>query len=281
MPKKSALREYLDTAKSESRMIGPVERHMLTRPLDTSRRLDVLHPSEMIKDDWCHRASCYLLMGRKPANPERPNLRLESIFHTGHDVHHKWQGWLREMGVLYGAWKVPTRQRLWALSADVPSSAEYAEVPLHDESLRIAGHSDGWVKGLGEDFLIEIKSIGPGTIRTEAPGLFEQGSDLATAWRNIRKPFRSHLKQGKLYLALGQRMADVGIFESFPSEIVFIYDLKADQSYKEFSVYYEDGECADVFAAAADIVAAVASGEVLECNIASNGCKKCKALEEA
>ena len=273
--KGSALSEWLKTKKVETRLLGPVERHILTREPDTSRRQDVLHPSELIKDDFCVRAACYRLMGYT-SKPDRPNLRLQSIFDEGHAIHAKWQGYLAEMGVLYGMWDT-LEGRTWALSADVYSDAKYREVPLTDDALRIAGHSDGWVKGLGEDFLIEIKSIGPGTIRTEQPSLFREG-DLFAAWKEIRRPFPTHVRQGQLYLALANRMAERGQLESAPQEIVFIYELKADQSAKEFVVAYDPVLAKDALDDAYDITKAVECDTLLDCRF--DGCKQCKSYEE-
>ena len=60
----SDLKKFLDAKKTATRLMGDVERYLLRRPLDP-RRTDVLHPSEIIKPDWCHRYSAYLLMGGK------------------------------------------------------------------------------------------------------------------------------------------------------------------------------------------------------------------------
>ena len=272
---KSPLTGWMESKKTPTRLIGPIERHILLRPLDTSRRQDVLHPSELVKDDFCVRAAYFRLIG-KVAPQERPNLRLQSIFDEGHAVHAKWQGYLAEMGVLYGVWDT-LEGRTWGLSGDLYGDAKYREVPLTDDALRIAGHSDGWVKGLGDDFLIEIKSIGPGTIRVENPSLFRNG-DLFAAWREVRRPFPTHVRQGQLYLALANRMKDRGELESAPQEIVFIYELKADQSAKEFVVAYDPALSKDALDDAYDIVKAVESGVAPDCRF--EGCKNCTAYEE-
>jgi CRISPR/Cas system-associated exonuclease Cas4 (RecB family) len=266
----------METRKIETRLLGPIERHLLTRPLDTSRRQDVLHPSELVKDDFCPRAAYFRLIG-KVLPPDRPNLRLQSIFDVGHSVHSKWQNYLQEMGVLYGVWETTRGPAAWDISSDLPAGARYKEVPLHDDGLRISGHSDGWVKGLGEDFLIEIKSIGPGTIRFENPALFRSG-DLFAAWKEIRRPFPTHMRQGQLYLALAQRMAERGELESAPDEIVFLYELKADQSVKEFVVTYDPILSKDALDDAYDITKAAEMGVAPDCR--SGGCKSCSVYEE-
>ena len=96
------LQKYLDTKKVPTRLIGEVERYILKKPR-SNRNTTVLHPSEIIKPDWCHRYSYYLLNGGEPKT-EKPSLRLQNIFDEGHAIHVKWQNRLAEMGVLYGMW---------------------------------------------------------------------------------------------------------------------------------------------------------------------------------
>jgi hypothetical protein len=153
---------------------------------------------------------------------------------------------------------------------------EYKEVTLKDERLRIVGHTDGWIKGIGNDCLIEIKSIGAGTLRFEAPELlYDADGDVTKAWKNIRRPFRSHLLQGQMYLELAHRMYG----NEAPKEIVFLYELKADQDYKEFTVK-ADYEIVDrVFFTAEKIIKAIDAGVMPECNVdPENGCKSCNLI---
>lgn len=276
-----ALKGYLDAGKSDSRLIGNVDRMLQTREPE-DRRLDVLHPSEISGAEWCHLASWHLLRGDR-VEPERPPLRLRSIFDEGHAIHAKWQGYVREGGWLYGVYACKRcGARAWALSPTVcglcgHNDVIYKEVPLVDDALRIAGHGDGWVKGLGDDFFIEIKSIGPGTIRKEIPALFEGGGDINTAWRNIKRPFTPHLRQGKLYLELGHRMVANGLLSSFPDEVVFLYELKQDQDFKEFQVYRDPEAVEYIFEAAQIVVDQVRADIPPPCNIdREKGCKKCR-----
>ena len=269
------LKKFLDAKKSNPRLIGDVERHLLSKPLDI-RRTDVLHPSEMAKADWCLRASYFALSGVE-VKKEKPNLRLQSIFDEGHFIHSKWQAWFREMKVLHGLWscQVCGESRYGTSPKTCPNCSAYShflvykEVPLFDEKLRIAGHSDGWIKGIGNDCLIEIKSIGSGTLRFEAPELIVKADgDLQKAWRSIRRPFRTHLMQGQIYLELMKRMGhDV-------NEIVYIYELKADQDYREFAVKADYELVADIFDNARIVVEAVENKTPLECNVGA-GCKSC------
>jgi hypothetical protein len=269
----SDLKRFLDAKKSNPRLIGDIERHLLAKKPE-DRRTDVLHPSEMAKSDWCLRASYFALSG-VPVKKETPNLRLQSIFDEGHSIHAKWQNWFSEMGVLHGYWDLGTpNNKSWATSKDLVGIPDkvYKEVPLVYDELRIAGHADGWIKGIGEDCLIEIKSIGAGTIRIEAPDLIAKADgDLQAAWRSIRRPFSTHVMQGQIYLELMRRLGhDV-------KEIVFLYELKADQDYKEFVIKADFELVESKFLKAKRVCEAVEAGIPLECsNNGSTGCKQCQ-----
>lgn len=277
---KTDLWKFLDAKKTPTRLMGNIERHLLQRPVG-DRSTTVLHPSEMIKKDFCHRGSFFLLSGRTKI-AEKPNLRLQSIFDEGHAIHAKWQKWFQEMGVLYGRFTCTACNfsifdiGMVTCPQCSKDTMEYREVTLIDNDLRIAGHTDGWIKGIGDDTLIEIKSIGPGTIRNEAPSLMQEADgDFMKAWKLIRKPFGIHVLQGQVYLELMQRMGhDV-------NEIVFIYELKADQDYKEFSVKRDYELVRHVFENAEKIVKAVEEGIAPECsNNPSGTCKQCAPYKE-
>lgn len=280
---KSNLKKFLDAKKTASRVTGDLERHLLTRP-PGNRDYTVLHPSEMIKRDWCRRASYWQLLG-EPKLGTKPNLRLQSIFDEGHYIHAKWQKWFQEMGKIHGQFKCDVCDKMtWGTS---PEKCEhcgapehklvYAEVTMRDDKLRIKGHTDGWVKGLGDDFLIEIKSVGPGTIRAEAPDLFEQGQDFMTAWKNVKRPFPSHIRQGQMYLELMKRMGMTGENGQPIDEIVFIYELKADQDYKEFTVKADFEIVRHIFDAAKELVEDVEEGIEPQCfNNPGGTCPQCE-----
>lgn len=278
---KSDLQRFLEAPKSGHRLLGHIERHMMTRPQGDRSTL-VLHPSEVIKRDWCYRYQTYLLLGGEKKGT-KPALRLQSIFDEGHFIHAKWQNWFAEMGNLYGRWETIDKEDLgWGTSADVeynsaPHRIQYREVPLRYEPLRVGGHSDGWIKGLGEDCLIEIKSIGAGTVRMEDLDLFtKHDGDLMKLWSDIRRPFRGHLMQGQLYLWLAEKIWG----EDAPKEIVFIYELKADQSYKEFTVK-KDSEVLERVIYGMEYVNDFADQTKLpKCNIDPDGCKYCNEIPE-
>jgi hypothetical protein len=274
------LKSFLNASKRETRLMGSLERHILTQPFD-ERSQDVLHPSDLIKPEWCALAAYHALRGNYVETRDKLTLRQVSIFAEGHAIHAKWQGWFEDMGVLYGKWYNPsTKEYTWATAKDIVGilNKEYAEVPLRSSKHRISGHADGWIKGLGEDCLIEIKSVGAGTLRFEAPAILAQADgDLEKAWRNVKQPFRAHQLQGQMYLHLAHLMVEEGLLESAPKEIVFIYELKANQDYKEFVVQYNPEFVADIFDKALDVVWAVDNNRPPMCSIDSvTGCKRCE-----
>ncbi len=117
----------------------------------------------------------------------------------------------------------------------------------------------------------------------EMPALLAQyDNDIEVAWKNIRQPLRIHQLQGQVYLHLAHLMVEEGLLESAPKEIVFIYELKANQEYKEFVVKYNAEFTADIFDKALDVAWAVENNREPLCNIDSeNGCKRCAPFKEA
>jgi len=236
------LKSFLNTKKRETKLVGALERHILAKPFD-ERNHDVLHPSDLVKIEWCALAAYHALRGNYVEVRDKLTLRQASIFAEGNYIHTKWQTWIAEMGAKH----------------------------------KISGKADGWVKGLGPDFLIEIKSIGPGTLRFEAPYLLaEADGDVEKAWKNIKSPFRSHQLQGQVYLHLCHLMVAEGLLDSAPTEIVFIYELKSSQDYKEFTVQYNPEYTKDIFDKAMDVSWAVDNNRPPVCSINPVvGCKRC------
>jgi hypothetical protein len=241
-----AMKQVLATSKYETVILGDIQKHMLVReeaPRDQTR----LHPSEMCKSDWCPRQSFYRISGDypTPADDDRSHV-LENIFDEGHAIHDKWQGRLRKMGKLRGVWRCHQCGERWEDTSPVAcpkcsaaeDCVEYREVPLRDEKHGIIGHADGDIVMGGpeeDDPLLEIKSIGQGTVRHENPGLLYDYTttsvdgktvvDLDGLWSSIKRPFPSHLRQAMLYLFIKGR-----------KRMVFIYECKWNQQMKEFVV---------------------------------------------
>jgi hypothetical protein len=218
---------------------------------------------------------------------EPVGLRLQNIFDEGHYIHAKWQNRLAAMGVLWGKWQCSRcghtyfGERPPRCHSCLSGSIGYKEVNLYDDSLMISGHADGWVKDEQGEVLIEIKSVGIGTIRMENPALLASHATLDDAWSNIRHPFPTHIRQGQLYLELIRRMKEEGIYETVPNEIVFIYEKKSDQSYKEFTVRANPSTVKPMLDMAFDIQRAVRVTKVAPaCTVDPvNGCKACRAHE--
>jgi len=281
------LKAFLDAKKRVTRLTGQLERYLLAKEPE-ARRQDILHPSDLVKSEWCALHAYHALTGNYVPTADKPTLRLQSIFDEGHFIHYKWQSWIQGMGNLYGRWEcVYCHESFYATSPEGCQFCNepgliYKEVPLVSDKHKIAGHSDGWVKGLGEDYLIEIKSIGAGTLRFEAPSILASaGGDLETAWKAIRQPFRTHILQGQMYLHLCHLMAEEGLLESAPESIVFIYELKSNQDYKEFEVMYDPEYVAEIFESALDVAWAVDNNVIPACNIDPvNGCQRCASFRE-
>jgi hypothetical protein len=246
---KRALHTLRDlTIDDNSVILKSVQRHVMQRANepDVDRREDILHPSDMCKPEWCWRHDYYRMINT-PLDPKTssPSFNMESIFQEGHDIHDKWQTWLHEMGWLYGVFMcTQCRHRWWALSPmecvnDRCGSVrrpKYREYPLEAEELHVAGHSDGGIMKPNDPLrLLEIKSLSLGTLRFEAPDLYQMYLDnvsLAQIWMKVQRPLPSHARQGQLYLWLANRAGTpIG-------EIVFIYEWKPTQAVKEFVMKY-------------------------------------------
>lgn len=287
--KNKDLKAFLDSQKKQTRLLGAVEQHVLTKPLDLSRRHDILHPSEIIKEEWCAREAYFRIKDVRDGGvyqPDRPGLRLASIFEEGHAIHAKWQTWFQEMGVLYGRWERSDNE--WTAGETYIGVAQsphdiYRELTLFSEAHVMRGSTDGWIVGVDDDCLIEIKSIGSGTLRFagQASLLATEGS-LEKAFEAIRRPFSDHRKQGQVYLHLAHLMEAQGLLERpAPSEIVFLYECKANQAYKEFVVQYDPDSVEYVFDLAKDIAWGLDNDRAPGCNLdPQKGCKKCAPYKE-
>jgi hypothetical protein len=203
-----------------------------------------LHPSEICKKDWCHRSSWYKITG-VPTAPENMNFTRLNVFAEGNAIHSKWQNWLWQTGTLYGLWNCKDCKHSWyGVSPDVCEDCSslnirYRELPLRDNDHRIIGHADGEIRDSKGKALVEIKSVGIGTVRFENPKLFNAYSSkeitFNDVWKEIKRPFASHVRQGSLYMHC--RKIDT---------MIFIYEWKADQQVKEFEIKYQPELIKDV-----------------------------------
>lgn len=284
-----ALKVRAEVRKQNSVLLGDIQAHVVKQVAqgDADRRTDIIHPSEMAKADWCPRATCYRILGHLPAD-EAIGYGTASIFETGNTAHTKWQTWLAQMGRLYGKWECSSTCGWWDFGISLlecPNCyalTRYKEVPLDGEDrYLVVGHADGAVLDINS--LIEIKTIGTGTIRIEEPELVRKHTkkttdgktvlDLDSLWNGIKRPFPSHRRQGQIYLHLANKSGlEV-------DRIVFLYENKANQQPKEFSVTYDPDYTYELFELARDIKFAVADGNVLDrpegFDQTKAPCKKC------
>lgn len=210
---------------------------------------------------------------------------MQMIFDEGKDIHLKWQKRIWDIGRLWGTFYCQNCHYAWGATA--PQECEschspreflhYHEVPLANPSLHMVGHADGGV----EDSLIEIKSIGVGTLRYEAPGLIKDHTyrfnlngkpreflDYDGLWKAIRQPFPSHVRQGDFYCFLHQRA----------SEVIFLYEWKVAQNMKEFVVHYCKERIESRLDQCRQITMALQGGRIPKCPF--GGCADCERYEE-
>jgi hypothetical protein len=281
------LKSFVDAGKKNTRVLQLVERWLLAQPKDTSRRTDVIHPSAMVKPDWCHRAEYFLLQGATPAPSKyKTSMKQTLTFEEGHRIHARWQHWFAQMGNLYGKWEcVYCDETFMALS---PKTCEfcgddrlvYREVSVYSAAHGISGHADGWLKGFDGDLLLEIKSVGEGTFRWEALSFWlDNDSDFKKAWKNLKTPVRTHIMQAQVYMKLLELMYE-GTGVETPQEALFIYESKVDQEVKEFVVPKSDFDNKDLFEAATRIMESIKKQVPPMCNInTSNNCSKCEVYD--
>ena len=267
----SAAGRLKDTFRANSGILLPhMQRYVmrLQSSSDWDRRDDILHPSDMASADWCPRHD-YYRMTATPVDREakaNPSFTMDNIFAEGHSIHTKYQEWLWGMDLLYGKFLCLDCGRLEYDHSPLycteckGTRLVYRELDLTDDEHMIAGHTDGAIHGLKlgatvEDFLVEIKSVGIGTLRFEAPALhrrYLEGESIETLWREVIRPFPSHMKQGQLYLWLSH-----GRYR----RIIYIYENKANQQVKEFVVSLNEKFIADLLVEARDVAACIRQGK--------------------
>ena len=244
------LADLASVRKNNYLLLGDIQKFLLARIDEPSgRRQDVIHPSEMAKADWCPRSTWYRLKNEPVSDVrKRHGYQMENIFDEGHTIHDKWQRRLWDMGLLEGMWlcqlcgnywwgTAPSKCPEWDCEAG-KDVIKYVEVPIDGEDkYLISGREDGKVGNM----LVEIKSIGMGTLRMESPKLLSQHTvpgpsgkkiyDLDGLWKGLTQPLPSHLRQTMIYASIANEMMGMGI-----ERVVFLYEYKSNQDVKEFSV---------------------------------------------
>jgi len=278
------LADYANASKG-TLLLGDIQAHMMKEHAKPSnRRQDIIHPSELAKSDWCPRSTYYRIKAcREADNPylkptASTGVQLLNIFDEGHYIHDKWQKRLRDMGDLWGNWECPCGDGFWKnclppVCGCIPTkSLIYREVPLYAEQYLISGHADGAIPRLKS--LIEIKSVGTGTVRISAPKIYDAHTDgamidLQGLWKAIKEPFPDHVRQGQLYLTLCSLM---GLDYT---QIIFLYESKFNQGAKEFVVKYDPSYCDDILNSCAEIVQALIGESTPQCPTGTS-CKDCE-----
>lgn len=273
----------------------------------TANRYSKIYPSEMSRHDWCPRATYYRMTGR-PEPPSKSSFTLENVFAEGNSVHGKWQSWLSDTGILWGDWRC-VRCSEYVKDSLKPSGADfgpcvgtgwvringltvtenpdpvfehdwkYKEVTLRSTTLPVSGHADGGL--VKHNCLIELKSLGIGSLRFEAPKLVEDHTydvdgkkivDVDGIWRDFHRPLPAHIRQGNIYLWMCREMG-------LPfSRISFVYEFKSNQRAKEFVVPYSHDIVMPMLATAYMIVEHIEKQVPPSCPF--DGCALCKAYEK-
>lgn len=219
------LKNYKQSLTSRHRLIPVVEELLVREQLSSTRDTQHLHPSEICKRDWCPRSSWYTIKGYDKED-RALSFQTLNIFAEGHSIHNKWQTWLTTAGVL-----------------------EQAEVPIYNEEHRIMGHADGVVNDSKGRAVLEIKSVGAGTVRMEDFDLFQSASSPDEMWKKIRKPFMTHLRQVNLY------MYCLGV-----NDAIILYEWKASQDVKEFAVKFQPELISSILAGCKSVIRGLESG---------------------
>lgn len=290
---KKGLAAYLEASKVPDVLFGDIQRHVLWKAGEQSdRRIDCIHPSEAIKDDWCIRANYFKIMTNVAYNPRQTTFRMENIFQEGHNTHSKWQRWLAEMGKLSGDWKCNSCDTVFFCATTPDTCPEescvadarftYEELRLENKELRISGRTDGHIPS--ERMLLEVKTMGFGGLKWDQPQFVEpyekymNGKSwvaLENLWRDFRRPLKSARRQGQLYLWLA-RAKGIDV-----DKILFIYDFKANQEAKSFLINFDETVIEDVLANCRIICDAVTAGVAPECNVRGEKlCPQCQPYEE-
>ena len=260
----TALKRLKGTFKSSSGILLPkIERHVM-RSLrdDPERAVEIMHPSDMCKPDWCGRHDFYRITGATPERKSQanPSFRMTNVFAEGHAIHGKYQQWMWDMGILLGDFRCKECGHRWFDKSPTECQfckserLEYKEYPLRHERYMIGGHADAGVQTTGLRALVEIKSIGIRTLAFEAPRLYNMyldGTKPEDIWMMINHPFGSHMRQAQLYMWMAWPVYE---------QMVFIYESKFHQQTKEFVVEYNKGLIAPVLAIAKEVSAGVRAG---------------------
>lgn len=288
-----AMSAYLDSLKEPDTLFRDIQQHVLKKASEPSgHRSNVIYPSEVVKAAWCRRAT-YRRIVEGPV-PQRTTFTRENIFEEGNRSHAKWQRWLAEMGRLEGDWFCRACRRLFygaaprtcQLCGADGARLEYREIRFNAPELMLGGRCDGYCPQ--DQCLIEIKTMGLGGLRYELPGFVARYEvdtargtvvDLFRLWKEFRRPLPSAVKQGNLYLHLART---VGGLEQV-RRILFIYDFKATQETRSFTVEYDESAALEMVRSIEQMAHAVRTRALPDCTVNPGGgsCRDCDVFEQA
>ena len=275
------LKNYQEQFKSTSpdRILSRIEVAMAVEQAERNSHRDTkhFHSSEMAKEDWCPKSTWYKITDTQESDPQSFSLSRMNVFTEGHRIHDKWQRWMAKAGGLYGNWKCNSCGAKFTGTSpegcDHCGSADlqYKEVPIFNERYRIMGHADGvWEDDKGQA-VVEIKSVGLGTIRWDAPKLYQGYADgdltLDELWKRIRRPLSSHRRQVNLY------MMCLGIHDA-----IIVYEWKPSQEVKEFHIKYDEQLAKPILDGIDYVIDCLEDGSepVRHENATSKSCKVCR-----
>lgn len=273
------LKDYKKALLHPSRVLGPVTAVMLRNAQAKAALRDTkfLHPSQICKKDWCPRSSWYTIKDGS-APEESVSLQRMNIFAEGNSIHNKWQQWLWDAKIIEGNWECRECGEVWyGISPEVcpeclGQALFYKEVPITNSDYHLLGHADGILNDSHGRAVLEIKSVGIGTLRFEHPELFMRYSkgdiSLDGLWKEIKSPFPSHLRQVNLY------MFCLGIHDA-----VVLYEFKANQDVKEFSIKFQPELISHILAGCSTVLTSLQTNTTpmrpLTASLDAAMCKSC------
>lgn len=280
----SSLAERSKARQTPGVLLPAVKEHMLSQfTAESDRRWDIIHPSELShQSSFCPRA-VYLRIKEGPLDIKGSdfNFTTSNIFDEGHAIHAKWQERLRQATPLFGNWECVVCGVVERATTEPPGADDhsyghlhiwtYKEITLDAEAeALLVGHADGgaW------NTLAEFKSVGAGTVRIEAPDIYAAADgDLAKLWRDINRPFKTHVNQVDIYLWICKTR---GL--PFTSAEI-IYESKWNQQVKNFTIEYSEHRSTKLVDQAIAIKYAVDHNAEPACRFPGT-CENCKPYDE-
>lgn len=236
------LLEVFKAPKGNQLLLPVIRKHLLmeVNSVDPDRDTSHLHVSEMSRSDWCARRAYYRVTGAQ-VDPVKPmSWSLGNVFAEGNQVQSKYEDMFWSRGWLWGRFKcIDCGESRHTLSPDTcwvcGGNLAYMETTIVDSSRRLIGNIDIVLMMEDSTVLVEVKTVGLGTVRYSAPALFDRyaagAKTLDQVWSDIHRPFLAHRLQAGMYLALAPELVpelkDV-------EEVRFLYEWKPSQDVKEF-----------------------------------------------